>query len=400
MMNNRLIDNILYGNLRNPQHFNSRRKGFFKAFLKLLFQLITVKPKFTSERKPVLINTLSPEILNMQNTEWNERIIGKKMSFEDGLFRPLYVIDLLLMLSFLVNLKPFQKFIFSTNEKIFKRFMKKNEVVGLVCGPATILACFLAYYLKKEKKEIICIQHGIYPLESGYKVEWFEKDLMTRNFVWGQKYKEMFVDQGVDSKKIDITSPFFENKIDETKKIPLKQEKIKRVLFVGQPINKVSNQVKGPYNLFIENLINYFKKKGVKVTYKEHPRELSKENLTPSNYNGLEFFDNEADKIEDFDICYSVNSTLLIEIYLKKIKCFQADIIVPDYKYDDFQKYTGIPFLKTEDISGHLDRESYLFHVDSDYLNFWENYNQRMAKEVMSRMSDSKSEHHKFLSKI
>src|SRR5690606_14020736 len=138
---------------------------------------------------------------------------------------------------------------------------------------------------------------------------------------------------------------------------------------------------------FIGNLIELYSSLGKTIVYKPHPREKIEDTLTKENLENLKFYNSHMAPVDMFDIFYSVNSTLLVELYVKKKKCFQILIYIKDLPYDDFSNYTGIPTVKYENISYHLTADNYSFFYDTKYLNVWEDYDNQIIhrlKEILN----------------
>ncbi len=393
-MTNALINSILYGALRNEKHRKIRVQGYFRNSIKLGLNLIFKRPVYDESASKVILNFLSPKFINFKCKQWNQDIYAYRVNFDNKLFREIYLIEFLINICFLINLKPLQRFLFRINSKLFDNYLQENNVEGLICGPATILTTFLGYRLKQKGKQVIIFQHGIYQLSS-YKVEWYEKEVMTKILVWGEYYKELYLNQGVESSKMEIISPYFSNDIFQYEKVILSLSSIKSILFIGQQLNKVSEHVFEPYNNFISKLIDFYSSLGKDIIYKPHPREKVEDTLTKENFTRLKFYNSKMAPVENFDIFYSVNSTLLVELYLKKKICFQILISIDDLPYDDFSDYTGIPALEINNISQHLPEAHYSFFYDTKYLNIWENYDKQIIHKLESIIHKTKEENFK-----
>lgn len=372
-MDNELINNILYGAIRNDKHRKIRFKGYLRSSVKLLLNLLFKRSKNRETGNILLLNFLDSKIFDFQKNIWDEDIYARRVNFDNAQFRPIYWIEFFINLSFLINVKPFQKIIFRLNSYIFEDYIKKNDIRGLICGPATTLTTFLGWKLKEFGKEVIIFQHGIYQLSS-YKVEWYEKQVMTKILVWGTYYEDLYIKQGIEKERLKIISPYFSSNIFDSQRTPAINWDYQNILFIGQQLNKISNHVFKPYNQFLSGLIDFYALRGKIIIYKPHPREQIEDTLTKENLERVEIFNTEILSIENIDVFYSVNSTLLVELYLKGKPCYQVNIDIKDFQYDHFNKFTGIPTLDMDSLSTHLNLNNYSFYLDPKYLNVWEDY--------------------------
>ena len=339
-MSNNDIDKILYSAIRNKTHLKIRRKSYFRQALKLLYLVIFKypdKPKLNQNYSTVL-NDLPQKQYDFQGFKVN----NIRLNYNYPEFKSLFFIEILLNIAFLVNIKLFQHFLFLISKIQVLKFISKYNVTALLCGHPTILMTFIAYYLNLHNKEVITVQHGVYSLTS-YKVLWFEKNLATKIIVYSEMFKNLYNSQGINAGKIYIGTPDFKHNFKQNKTdILIVSENLKnsKIIFLGQQLYKISNQVFEVYNDFLARLIEYYKEKNIHLYYKPHPRENIQESLNSENIEKIVLFNNKDSLFENFDIFYSVNSSLLLEAYLQKKICYQAEIPISDLKYDFFNTHT------------------------------------------------------------
>lgn len=393
MIEKTTVQKILYGAVRNENHFKIRRKGYIRSSIRIIYDLVFLRKTKKVHFDSIILNLISEKFLDLNNIKFSQKVLYSKMDIRNPYFRKLFLIELGLYLGFVFNNDFFHKYLFYHLEKYGNKYITENNLIAIICGPSTLLTTFLGVLLKRRNRPVILFQHGIYQIQS-YKVEWYEKNVMSKILVWGDLYKKLYVDQNVLPSKVEVIAPYFQKLFEDEEKIEEDNfYEIKSVLFIGQQLNKISKEVFEPYNSFIETLVNVYEEKGVEVTYKAHPREVIKDTLNSTNIERLKFFSSES--LDDFEIFYSVNSTLLVEMYLKKKICFQVGIQIPDLPYDKFYLYSGIPLIKPEDLDAHLNYKEYCFWIEPNYLNFWKaDYKERIADKVYHLILESNTFNH------
>jgi hypothetical protein len=363
------INKILYSGIRNSNHHKIRRKGFIRKILKTAYILLLKHPKRH------LHNNIQGSILNdAPQKDWvpNDSQL-KVLIFNENKeeVRPLLYIEMLLLFSFLFNVKILQKIIFRIAETKALNLIKNRNIEHLICGHPTILMTFIGFYLAKLDKNVITLQHGIYNLNE-YKVLWFEKNIATHVIVYGYYFKELYQSQGVNEKNIIIGNPYFKSEIGVKERITLPLEiKNKKAVFLGQQFYKVCPNIFQSYNTVMSDLADFLIKKNIELYYKPHPREDIRKSLSEENISKINFFRDNKDSdyfLNEFDLYYSINSTLLLETYLNKKICFQLNISY-NINLDKFNKYSGIPFVDSENLNKHLDQKNFEFYYDPKYLN-------------------------------
>jgi hypothetical protein len=360
------IHQVLYSAIRNGKHLKVRKKGYLHQTLRLVYIILFKKRHpVPLNAKRSLINDCPENIpLNFNGSEFNEI----RISYQHPYLKLIFVIEIFLNLAFLFKLIPLQKFLFWISEILATFLIKRYKVRAILCGHPTILMTFFGILIKKNNGLVITAQHGIYSL-GDYQVLWFEKNVATHVMVYGKYFGKLYIKQGTSPENIVIGSPYFDSAwtIGEnpTKKIHINNRK---VLFLGQQLYKISDSVFQTYNDFISKLILFYKSKNITIYYKPHPRESINSSLNKINQNDLKMI-SSIDSPDEFDIFYSVNSSLLLELYLQKNVCFQVNISIPDFNYDFFDSYTGIPLIDIEMIKNHLDIDSYFFYYDDNYIN-------------------------------
>ncbi|MBZ9631487.1 hypothetical protein LB465_11915 [Salegentibacter sp. LM13S] len=367
------INNILYSGIRNSIHHKIRRKGFIRKILKTIYILLLKH----SKRHPH--NDIQGTILNdapqkdwvPDNSRWKVLIFNEN----NEEVRPLLFIEMLLLFAFLFNVKVIQRILFNAAETKTLKFIRNQKIDHLICGHPTILMTFIGFYLAKLNKNVITIQHGIYNLNDT-KVLWFEKNIATHFIVYGDYFKELYQSQGVNEKNIIIGNPYFKSEIGEKDRIILPFKIInKKAVFIGQQFYKVWPNIFQPYNRAVSDLADFLLKKNIDLYYKPHPREDIRKSLSKENISKVDFFPDKNDSdyfLNEFDFYYSVNSTLLLETYLKKKACFQLNISY-NVDLDKFNKYSGIPFVDSKNLDKHLDHKKFEFFYDPKYLNISQN---------------------------
>lgn len=384
------IDNILYSALRSKKHFQIRQKSYLKRALQLIYLYLTVPSKDYPKNKKVVLNYLSKS-----NIDFSGMVLGEDFKFdlEESQTKSLYIVEFLIILSFLLPIKFLQRSLFNLAGRLTRYVFNTRNIEFLICGHPDLLISFLGFCLKEDYKEVITVQHGIYNLSS-YRVLWWEKEVATKIILYGEDYKKLYISQGVDKNKILIGNPYFGSLIlsTEYKKVN-PYFKNKKVIFLGQQLYKISESVYSVYNDFLEELINFFEAKGVETFYKPHPREELQKSLNSTNLNRIKLYNKDngrKDLLTQFDFYYSVNSSILIELYLQKKICFQVDMPIEDFIYDNFRDYTGIPLVNIQNLPQHLNFNEYKFYYDPEYLNIKNNYNQHMVSLIGSILAKTK----------
>lgn len=372
------INNLLYSALRSKKHFKIRRKSYFKRALKLIYLYFTVGTTKWPREKKIILNYLNSSSLDFSDNRFKEEYI---FDLKESQLKPLFIVEFLIIISFFFNVKFIQKILFSTAGRITNKVIKTRNIEFLLCGHPDLLISFLGFCLKECQKEVITIQHGIYNLTS-YEVLWWEKEVATTVIVYGEDFKNLYIAQGVKKENIILGNPYFGSLITPNQNEETHLKFIhNRVIFLGQQLYKISDSVFSSYNEFITRFFDFYENRGVEVYYKPHPREDINKSLSPSNLSKLRIYREKGKPEElfnDFDFYYSVNSSILIELYLQRKICFQVDIPIDDFNYDIFKDYTGIPLVNTSNLQEHLYSKEYSFYYDPSYLNIKKDHNKYM----------------------
>ena len=390
IISNDYIDNLLYSAIRSDKHLMVRKKSYFKRALQLIYLYGSVKKKkYFPENRKVVLNYLDKSYIDFKDFEGSQKY---KFDLETSELKPLYIAELLIIAAFLLNFKKAQRFFLNASINIIVNLIKSRKIEALICGHPDLLISFLGFCLEKEKKEVITVQHGIYSLSS-YEVLWWEKEIATTIIVYGQEFKELYITQGVQPEKVKLGTPYFNSSFNQRESQCVKPNIIKgKVIFLGQQLYKISDMVFDGYNEFISSLINYYENREVEVYYKPHPREDIQQSLTSANISALKIYEKEGkpeDLYNNFDLYFSVNSSILIELYLQQKICYQVDITIGDFEYDNFKNFTGIPMVNIQTLANKLEIEKYHFHYSPDYLNIQLNYNEYMVNLVKGLIEKS-----------
>jgi len=388
VFNDTEINNILYSTIYNQDHLKLRRKLYKRAIPKLVYVVLFKGNKISDPRPEYsLLNYLPKKYIDFSDVE--KKIPKIEFDLETSAFKAVKIISLLLYIAFLLNFKPIQKLIFKlTLSKTLKLIHDYNLNI-LLCGHPTLTATFIGFCLRMDsRKKVITYQHGIYNL-SKYKVLWFEKYIASKIIVFGSYFKDLYMEQGVINEKITIGNPFFKSKFLQNEKNNISVNfPNKQVLFIGQPFYQSEEEVFESYNKSILSLIDVCEAKNIVCYYKAHPREDINKSLNKRNLSKLKIFsDNIHSKAfsNDFDIYYSFNSTLLLEVYLDGKICYQLNL--PGLKLDKFSVYTGIPYIDSTNLSDHLDNKSYEFHIDSGYLNLTSEPKLKLLNNILAEIN-------------
>ncbi|QED36519.1 hypothetical protein FK178_01780 [Antarcticibacterium arcticum] len=373
------INNLLYSALRSKKHLRIRRKSYFKRALKLIYLYLTVSADKYPTNKKIILNYLNKSYIDFSDIRLKEDF---KFDLKESQVKPLFIVEFLLIISFLLNVQFIHKILFNAAARITINVIKTRNIQSVICGHPDLLISFMGFCLKECQKEVITIQHGIYNLTS-YEVLWWEKEVATKIILYGEDFKDLYISQGVRREKIFIGNPYFGSIINpiDNKNVNLLFRN-KKVIFLGQQLYKISDSVYEGYNDFLNNFILFFEHMNVEVFYKPHPREELNKSLSPSNFSKLKIFRGKGKPKElysDFDFYYSVNSSILIELYLQRKICFQVDIPIDDFNYDIFKDYTGIPLVNINNLQEHLHSKEYSFFYDPSYLNIRQDYNKYMV---------------------
>lgn len=377
------IDNLLYSAIRSKKHLRVRRKSYFKRALQLIYLYISVNNlKQFPKNKKVVLNFLNNSYIDFNEFKKNDEY---EFNLEESQLKPLYIAEFIIIVAFLLNFKIVQRLLLHISTKIIFNLIKSRRIEALICGHPDLLISFLGVCLKTSNKQVITVQHGIYHLTS-YKVLWWEKEIATSIIVYGEEFKNLYISQGVLPEKIEIGTPYFNSSFNLGKvEIVTPEIKNNKVIFLGQQLYKISEMVFDGYNEFISVLIAYFVNKEIEVFYKPHPREDILKSLTKANIDALNFYEKDGkpeDLYNNFDLYFSANSSILIELYLQKKICYQVDIPIEDFEYDNFKKYTGIPMVNIETLGRNLEVSHYQFHYNPDYLNIQHNNNKYMINLI------------------
>lgn len=378
---------MLFSALRSKRHFKVRQKSYFKRALQLIYLYLTVPAKKYNKNQKVILNYLDSSYIDFSYAEFRHC----KFDLEEGQLKPLFVAEFLIITAFLCNVKFVQRLLFKAASRITSGVIKTRNIEGLVCGHPDLLISFFGYCLKNHHKEVITIQHGIYNISS-YKVLWWEREVATKVILYGEVFKNLYISQGVKEENIIIGNPYFGSVLNASDRINTHlQFKHKKVIFLGQQLYKISESVFTGYNEFLSDFILFYKNKGIEIFYKPHPREDIHKSLNPSNISKLKIYEEQGKTRElfnDFDIYYSVNSSILIELYLQKKICFQVEIPISDFNYDNFGEYTGIPLVNITNLHKHLQVEEYKFYYNPSYLNIRKDYNKYMVDLINGILSN------------
>lgn len=385
------IHNILYSGIRNKHHFRIRAKGFIVTIMKNIFALFKSGNFYLVDKNQTILND-APRKDQIKGGDNFDVIIFDKNS--PGI-KPLLAIETLLLLGFLFKIGTIQRYLFRVATKVAYTITEKRNIKGLICGHPTVLLCFLGLYLKKKSPDnkIITVQHGIYNLNE-YQVLWFEKEVATHVILFGQYFKDLYKHQGVKENKLIIGAPYFSGKLTEgDREIISLDVRREKALFLGQQLYKVYPGISQAYNKIITQLLDELREWGVELHYKPHPREDIEYSLNDYNRRHIKIFrgnKNFHEDLDDFDFFYSINSTLLLEVYLKKKVCFQIDV-GKDIKLDKFCRYTGIPIVNSAQIKNHLNEREYQFYYDHRYMNIQHHPDYFLQNLIISLFSDEKN---------
>lgn len=373
------IDNILYSAIRNRTHERVRNKGYITKVIKLLFKISLAKKTAISKTGRPGILTFAPEIFfDWKKLNSHYHVIRTKHRNED---KQMMYLEILLILSFFVRARFIQRFFFNKCRAVVINYAKRHNLTCFICCHPDLLSACIGYFFRRMDKRVITIQHGIYQLSS-YQVLWFEKHVATDILVWGTRYKKMYHEQGVDVNKLLSGAACLTFKQLKEPRSISSFDALKPAI-IGQQLYKISSTVSQPYNAFISALIDFYTRNGLVIHYRPHPREDVNLSLTPENRARLKLLNKQIDQnhfIAEYNLFYSVNSTLLVEAFLNGQISFQMNIPIPDFSYDCFNNYASIPAVSLENIEDHLKIDSFLFQMDSDYLNLNSNFRQHNVK--------------------
>lgn len=380
------VKNLLYSAIRSKKHLTERRKAYFRRAISIFYLFFLTKSGQNRSDIPIL-NFLGPSYLDFDEEDTKKDLKVTNVNEQ----KTLLISELLLIFSFFLNIRFLQKILLAWAQNIVFKFIKRNNVKVLIAGHPDLLISFLGFCMKKLDKKIVTVQHGIYNLSS-YNVLWWEKEVASTIILYGESFAKLYESQGVDPTKILIGNPYFGSSFNSYEKLETEiRFNKKRVIFLGQQLYKISDSVFKGYNNFLSMLIDFYQTKGVQVYYKPHPREDCSQSLSPKNLKYLKFYKEKGKSDElflDFDIYYSVNSSILIEIYLKKKICFQVDVPINDFTYDRFYEYTGIPLVSKDSLESHLNINEYLFFYASNYLNIAKEPKKSMVNLITRLIKD------------
>src|SRR6476469_9842805 len=144
-----------------------------------------------------------------------------------------------------------------------EEYLAKNNFTCFVYDTPTTINNLLAYYFRKQGKKVIYLQHGIYQLKN-YQLDITTKTFATGFVVWGEAFKQLFIENGIHKSNIRIGCI---NK-------PVKQKsfagKGKEVCFFGLPLTKFNESVCDEISAIISKTNKACAALGYKLIYKPH----------------------------------------------------------------------------------------------------------------------------------
>lgn len=384
------LNKILYSQALTPKYKRHKAIGSFKEFLKMLKKYPQYKGNsgLDTDKTYVLLGLnvkfYNPETFQSQGYQpvrinRSPRHINNSMSF--------YLPFLYCLLAYFVPGLWFKKKLVEESMNLIEKSTHQHSIKLLILGGPTVLGGLIAFVFRKRNIPTVIVQHGIVQTEY-YKPYWIERELAQYSFVWGESFKSIYVNEGLNPEQIKVAA--YPNAVNSYKKSIVVQNR--KALIVGQYFYKFIEDPTGRYEKSVAQVSNTLKKRGFKVYYRPHPLEKVTKSLTSRTIESLLIDDNSIDVLqvlEDYSLVVGFSSTVLISAALADKSVIQ--IRLNGYNYDVLGKFSSIYTLDEEKLN------------EADIIEAVEivrNNPKYVSKEYLNLVENPKEEYHKLYSKI
>jgi hypothetical protein len=396
-MQDELIQEILYSEVKNATHLRSRRVHYLALLAKSGFKWLRHRVLSGNASLPCeqsLLNFLSKSKTDAPVLRERYNFIYRNDSRQGYLTRQLIAIEIGLLLAFLTGTPAFKRRLLLRCQVRMQKLLQGYHFAGFLCGHPDLLSRFIGYAFREADKHVVTMQHGIYQLSS-YKVLWFEKTLATKIIVWGEAFKDLYIRQGVGAAALVIGAPNLSFVADRNPEVNALEEI--RPVVIGQPFYKYHARGKSMYNDWIAQLIDFFAARNITLTYRPHPRERVKHSLEERNLKRVKLdYNNRPAFMEAYTVFYSITSTLLVEVFLNRKRAVQFDVDIDGKVYDRYANYLNMPTVTLDQLDTHLSLLSpYNFSFENGYLNLVKDskgYNAQVLAEALAQPVTHKEE--------
>lgn len=346
------------------------RRSVIKNFIRILFfkRENTFENKFLLYPRPE-IEIIFPEVTVLE--------IDKFPFLKKALF--------FLQLGYI---SPSEKFRFWAAKKGYgylQHYFSAPNITIINCGPS-LLSPFLAKLCedKHDHSKYFIIQHGLY--QHHYKPYEFEFSIKAcRSVVWSNILAQNYIALGMPPEKIQVLPTHLFSSIK-------KLNKSKKVLIIGESLNKIFPGIDDVYEEKIIQVVNYLNGNSYynEIYFKKHPRALSNQKLDEAFIeNSVAFLDKI--NLSDFGLVIGVVSTMMIEALSEGCRVLQLSLKIGNaLNIGDYSLFTSVENLdEIEEIEEKIRKLESLEtnYIQSNFLRVENNFGD-YYKELMSRNSE------------
>ncbi len=303
--------NLSYSTIeRGLSESRSRKKRLARrSVIKNLVSILFIKKEKTCERKFLLyprkeIHQIFPEVTLL---EINKFPILKKALF-------------FLQLGYITPSEKFRLWAAKKGYGYLQYYFSASNITILNCGPS-LLSPFLAKLCedKNDGSKYFIIQHGLY--QHHYQPYEFEFSVKAcRSVVWSKQLAQNYITLGMPPEKIRVLPTHLFSHIK-------KLNNSKKVLIIGESLNKILPGIDVEYQEKIVQVLNYLKHNSYynDIYFKKHPRALSSPKLDAAFIeNSVAFRDTVT--LSDYGLVVGVVSTMMIEAISEGCRALQLSL--------------------------------------------------------------------------
>jgi hypothetical protein len=272
-----------------------------------------------------------------------------------------------------------------------EKYLARNNFTSFIYDTPTTINNLLAYYFRKQGKKVIYLQHGIYQL-SNYKIDAATKSLATGYVVWGEAFKQLFIDNGIHKSIIRVGC------INKPVKPAASIVKSKTVCFFGLPLTKFNDEVCEEMLESISKVNSACEEYGYRLIYKPHPMENvedTKQRFKTANIQ-VPILSQKLtmhSTLNAHNMFVGFYSTTLIEAGIQNKKALQ--ILMHSKSYDDFGKLGICKSVRSDAMNfSHVIKElieekTIALRPDSYYIRHTENPGLRYKQCIESLIHET-----------
>ncbi|WP_037320996.1 hypothetical protein [Salegentibacter sp. Hel_I_6] len=368
MIDSVFIDNAYAAMERGFPKFRKRKKKMAKrSVIKNLWSILFIRPEKNNENFFLLYP--KPEIerifSNIQQLNFNHSSFLKRSLF-------------FLQLGYISSNSKIRVWAAKKGYRYLQQYFVSDNITILNCGPS-ILSPFLAKLCedKNDESKFYIIQHGLYQIDyMPYRFEFASKACIS--IIWSNLLAKHYLSLGMDAKNIMVLPTYLFSQIK-------KLNTSKKVLIIGESINKINSNFDREYQDKVTNVISYLKANThySEFKFKKHPRALPSPELDKAlEENQIESI--SEIKLNDFGLVIGAVSTLMIEALAEGCRVLQLAMDEFEISVGDYSLYTSIAYL--EDMKNIKEK--------IDILN---NINNNFIKSEFLRVEDNYEFHYKLL---